>query len=123
MKRSGIILFFALFCLTTGAFGEGSLEFEDWMEYEASFGEVKVVAKSENTITVEEDDPEGVAVLIKYYLKAGVELEGIEHQVELMVGDEVDMEYYVTAEGKKVIDFISVERDEEEEEVDILLID
>lgn len=123
MKRSGIILFFALFCLTTSAFGEGSLEFEDWMEYEASFGEVKVVAKSENTITVEEDDPEGESVLIKYYLKADAELEGIEYQVELMAGDEVDMEYYVTAEGKKVIDFISVERDEEEEEVDILLID
>ncbi|MDB4349702.1 hypothetical protein OAA99_01975 [Omnitrophica bacterium] len=124
MKRIGIILFLALFGFAYNAACQEDLKFEDWMDYEASCGEVKVVGKAEKTITVlEAGAGKEEKIIVQYYIKDKVELEGVEDVDEIIVGDMVDIEYYTAAGGKKVIDFMSVEKQEEDQERDILLED
>lgn len=99
-----------------------SMEYEDWMDYNAAYGEVRVVGVAEKTLTVLDENAElDEDAIIKYYVIEDVELEGLDDYREIMVGDMVDVEYYTLANGMRMVDFISVERDEREEVKDILL--
>ncbi|MFH1752771.1 MAG: hypothetical protein ABH875_01170 [Candidatus Omnitrophota bacterium] len=114
------VLISAVFAL--GAAAQEDMAFEEWMDYGSAYGEVRVVGTSERTLTILDV---GAALdedaIVKYYIRDDVELETVEDYREIMVGDMVDLEYYTTADGKRVVDFISVERDEKEEVKDILL--
>ena len=99
-----------------------SMEYEDWMDYNAAYGEVRVVGVAEKTLTVLDENAElDEDAIIKYYVIEDVELEGLDDYREIMVGDMVDVEYYTLANGMRMVDFISVESDESEEVKDILL--
>ena len=104
------------------ATAQESMEYEEWMDYNAAYGEVRVVGVAEKTLTILDENAElHEDAIIKYYVIEEVVLEGVEGYREIMVGDMVDLEYYTIANGMRMVDFISVERDEREEVKDILL--
>jgi len=124
MARSAIIMFLLFFGPVPCAAAAEGLEYEDWMEYGAVYGVVKAVGRADNTITILEDAAEGrEEAVVTYYLRPGAELEGVDFREEIEVGDVVDVEYYTTADNKRVIDFISVEKAEEKSEEDLFMED
>jgi hypothetical protein len=122
LKRHSFLIFLILLGASACAIAQEGTEYEDWMDYNTADGEVRVIGVSERTLTILDENAQlNEDAVIMYYIRDDVEPEGVDAYDDIMVGDIVDLEYYTTAEGKRVVDFISVERDEEEEEDDILL--
>jgi len=88
--------------------------FEDWMDYKVTFGEVKVVGMAEKTVTIVDQGIEPPENVMVYYLAPEIEVEGAKSAEDIAVGDMVDIEYYVTEDGKRMADFIVVEKKEED---------
>jgi hypothetical protein len=117
MMKSVLTAFLlVLLCLAHSARGEDELGFQEWMDYEAAFGEVKVVALSERAITVEDATEKGENRLVKYYISEDAVIEGAEGLDYIYAGNMVDIEYYTTDDGRRVADFIAVEKEKEEKE-------
>lgn len=118
MKRVYISLIIAALATSQCALAQESLQFEDWMDYKATFGTVKVVGLTTNTITVLLEEREG-GEIVTYQIREDAEFDGVKQFEEIEEGDRVDFEYYVVKDGRSVIDFISVTKREEEIEREI----
>ena len=125
MKKVCLIISFVILSLGTSALAQKGLEFADWMEYEAVFGEVERSDEKAMTITIMQENFMGAQEKVTYHITKDVEVLNVESVDEILPGDWVDLEYYTTDDGKKVVDFISVDREEEidEGEEDLLGLD